>query len=86
MKLKPHKPIFVRATIDHAVGPPRMGRIAVAKGQIRQVTPTAEGAFCTSTDSGGFFGACRLDRGWERANPNDGDVAAYAVKANRDTR
>lgn len=84
--MKPHKPIYVRTTVDHRVGPHYMGFIAVAKGQIRLVKPTGSGVFWTSSDRGDAFGSCQIGDGWERASPNDGDVAAYVDRMNRDKR
>ena len=53
----------VVATRHFTVGPVRA--IAIAAGGIREVQPDVFGNFSTVSDSGHYFGVCKLGDGWE---------------------
>lgn len=58
----------VRATRDFTTGPGK--RVAVAKGEERDVSPEPNGIFFTYTRLGAFFGMCKVGDGWEEVKPN----------------
>jgi len=61
--------IKVRATRDFTVGPSH--EVVIKKDDERIVNIDKDDEFDTFTNTGGFFGMCHLDRGWEVVNIYD---------------